>query len=59
MFGASASQAINIQVKLGLLEATVPNSVVAQAGKELAWLSDLNAGRNPFQAITHCMCATP
>ena len=59
MFGASASQAINIQVKLGLLEATVPKSVVAQAGKELAWLSDLNAGRNPFQAITHCMCATP
>ena len=59
MFGASASQAINIQVKLGLLEATVPKSVVAQAGKELAWLSDLNAGRNPFQAITHCMCGTP
>ncbi len=59
MFGASAAQAMTIQVKLGMLEATVPNSVVAQAGKELAWLSDLNAGRNPFQAITHCMCTTP
>ena len=59
MFGASAAQAVNIQVKLGLLEATVPKSVAAQAGKELAWLSNLNDGRNPFQAITHCMCGTP
>ena len=59
LFGASASQAVNIQVKLGLLEATVPKSVMAQAGKELAWLSNLNDGRNPFQAITHCLCGTP
>ncbi len=59
MFGASASQALNIQVKLGLLEATVPQSVVAQASKELAWLSDLHDGRKPFQAITHCMCSAP
>ncbi len=28
-------------------------------GTELAWLSDLSAGRAPFQAITHCMCGTP
>jgi protease-4 len=59
MLGASSAQAINIQVKLGLLEATLPNSAVAEAGKELAWLSDLSAGRKPFQAITHCMCGTP
>ena len=58
-FGASASQAINIQVKLGLLDAGLPQGAVAEAGKELAWLSDLSAGRKPFQAITHCMCGTP
>ncbi|MBC7453793.1 MAG: signal peptide peptidase SppA [Massilia sp.] len=59
IFGASASQAINIQVTLGLLPALSNNVAVAQATKELAWLSDLNAARNPFQVITHCMCGTP
>ena len=59
MFGASSIQAVNIQVKLGLLDATVPNGAVAEASKELAWLSDLSTGRKPFQAITHCMCGTP
>ncbi len=59
LFGATSAQAITIQVKMGLLEATLPNSAVAEAGKELAWLSDLSAGRKPFQAITHCMCGTP
>lgn len=59
MFGASAATSINIQVKLGLLPALTANPAVAQASKELAWLSDLNVARNPFQAITHCMCVTP
>ncbi|MES2018827.1 MAG: S49 family peptidase, partial [Pseudomonadota bacterium] len=59
MLGASSVQSVNIQVKLGLLEATLPNSALLDAGRELAWLSDLSAGRKPFQAITHCMCGTP
>jgi protease-4 len=59
MFGASSAQAINIQVKLGLLEASLPNSAVAEAGKDLAWLNELTDRRKPFQAITHCMCGTP
>jgi protease-4 len=59
VFGASASQSINIQVKLGLMDVSLPQGAVAEAGKELAWLSDLSAGRKPFQAITHCMCGTP
>jgi protease-4 len=58
-FGASATQAVTIQVKLGLMDATLPKGAVAEVGKELAWLSDLSAGRAPFQAITHCMCGTP
>jgi protease-4 len=59
MFGASSAQALNIQIKLGLLEATLPKSTAAEAGKDLAWLADMSAGRTPFQAITHCMCGTP
>ena len=59
MFGGSASTAINIQVKLGLLPALTESPAVAQASKDLAWLSDLNVARNPFQAITHCLCGTP
>ena len=59
MFGASASTAITIQVKLGLLPSLAENPALAQASKELAWLADLNVARSPFQAITHCMCTTP
>lgn len=59
MFGASASQSINIQVKLGLMDVALPQGAITEAGKELAWLSDLSSGRKPFQAITHCMCGTP
>jgi protease-4 len=57
--GASAIQAVNIQVKLGVLPTGMPEGAVAQVGKELAWLNDMTAGRTPFQAITHCMCGTP
>lgn len=59
MFGADASTAINIQVKLGLLPTLAGNPAVSQATRELAWLSDLNVARNPFQTVTHCMCKTP
>jgi protease-4 len=59
MFGASATQSINIQVKLGLMDVALPQGAITEAGKELAWLADLSSGRKPFQAITHCMCGTP
>ena len=59
MFGASASTAITIQVKLGLLPSLAANPALEQASKELLWLSDLNVARNPFQTITHCMCTNP
>ena len=29
------------------------------AGKDIAWLTDLSEQRNPFQTITHCMCEVP
>jgi protease-4 len=59
MFGASASQALNIQVKLGLLPNGLPQGSVAQVGKDMAWLTDMSDKRNPFQTITHCMCELP
>jgi protease-4 len=58
-FGASASQAFNIQVKLGLLPNGLPQGSVAQVGKDMAWLTDMSDKQNPFQTITHCMCGNP
>ena len=59
MFGASASQALTVQVKLGLLPSGLPQSSVAQVGKDMAWLTNMSDSRNPFQTITHCMCSVP
>ncbi len=59
MFGASSVQAVNIQVKLGMLPTALPQSAVSEVTRELAWLQDMSTGRTPFQAITHCMCSAP
>ncbi len=56
MFGASAAQALTIQVKLGLLPDGLPQNSVAQVGKDMVWLTDMTDKHNPFQTITHCMC---
>jgi len=58
-FGASAATAVNIEVKLGFMPTGLPNSAVTEVTKELAWLSDLTAGRKPFAAVVHCMCTPP
>ncbi|NML59658.1 signal peptide peptidase SppA [Massilia sp. RP-1-19] len=59
MFGASAAQAVNIEVKLGLTPVGFPNGAVAEAARDMAWLADLTEGRKPFSAVTHCLCGTP
>ncbi len=59
MMGASTAQAINIQVKLGLMEAALPSGPMAQVAEDMAWLKDVADGRKPFAAVTHCMCGTP
>ncbi|NHZ89058.1 signal peptide peptidase SppA [Massilia sp. CCM 8733] len=59
MFGATAAQAVNIEVKLGLMPSGVPSSAVAEVSKELGWLSEMTNGRKPFAAVTHCMCTAP
>jgi len=59
MFGVSAAQAVNIEVKLGLAPVGFPSGALAGAARDMAWLADLTEGRKPFSAITHCLCVTP
>jgi len=59
LMGASASQAVTIQVKLGLLEEALPSGPVAEVAQDMAFLSELTQGRKPFAAITHCLCGLP
>jgi protease-4 len=59
MMGASTMTAVNIQVKLGLMEAALPSGPMAQVANDMAWLKDVADGRKPFAAVTHCMCGTP
>ena len=59
MFGATAAQAMTIQVKLGMLPTGLPASSVKEVAKDMAWLSELNSGKEPFAAVTHCLCTMP
>jgi protease-4 len=59
LFGASAAQALTIQVKLGLLPFGLPAGAVTEVTRELGWLSELTDGRKPYAAVTHCMCTMP
>ena len=59
MMGASTAQAVNIQVKLGLMEEVLPGGPMAQVAQDMAFLKDVADGRKPFAAVTHCMCGAP
>jgi protease-4 len=61
--GVSSEQFIHVQVKLGLLPAGIdsalPAGAAAGVARDLGWLSGVAEGRQPFTAVTHCMCAFP
>ena len=59
MLGMSASQALTVQVKLGLMPSGLPAAALADVTRELGWLSELTDGRKPYAAVTHCMCSMP
>ncbi|UVW27536.1 signal peptide peptidase SppA [Massilia sp. H6] len=59
LMGASTVQAVNIQVRLGLLDAALPAGPVNQVMQDMAFLKDVAGGSKPFAAVTHCLCATP
>jgi protease-4 len=56
MAGASAAQAMTIQVKLGLIDAAIPAGPVTKVAKDMAFLSELTEQRKPFSAVVHCLC---
>jgi protease-4 len=62
-FGVSARQAVNIQVKLGLLpdlgQAALPAGAAAGVAKDFGWLAGVADGKKPFAAVTHCLCGIP
>lgn len=57
MAGASTAQALQIQVRFGLIEQALPAAPVAQVANDMAYLSSLTNERKPFAAVAHCMCA--
>ena len=62
--GLSDAQALNVQVKLGLLPGelaldALPASAAAGVAKDLGWLSQVASRRQPFAAVTHCLCEIP
>jgi protease-4 len=62
--GLSDAQALTVQVKLGLLPAdlgaaALGGSTAAAIGKDLGWLAGVADRRQPFAAVTHCLCAVP
>jgi protease-4 len=66
--GLSDVQALNVQVKLGLLQDPVSAAALATAAstmnaagitRDLGWLSQVAERRQPFAAVTHCLCEAP
>jgi protease-4 len=62
--GLSDAQALNVQVRLGLLPAdlaldALPAGAAAGVAKDLGWLSQVANRRQPFAAVTHCLCDIP
>jgi protease-4 len=57
-FGVSAATAVNIQVKLGVLDG-LPMGTATAVANDMAFLSDTASRKKPFAAVTHCMCELP
>jgi protease-4 len=62
--GLTDTQALTVQVKLGLLPAdlaldALPAGAAAGVAKDLGWLSQVANRRQPFAAVTHCLCEVP
>ncbi|HEU4851926.1 MAG TPA: signal peptide peptidase SppA [Telluria sp.] len=58
-FGASASQALTLQVRLGLVEEALPAGVVDEVAADMAFLRQSAVRGAPFSAVVHCMCTSP
>ena len=62
--GLSDAQILNVQVKLGLLPvdlgaAALGGNATAGIARDLGWLSAVADRKQPFAAVTHCLCGVP
>jgi protease-4 len=62
--GLSDAQILTVQVKLGLLPAdlgaaALGGNATAGIARDLGWLSAVADRKQPFAAVTHCLCAVP
>jgi protease-4 len=62
--GLSDAQALTVQVKLGLLPdpvaaAALSTGMASGITRDLGWLSQVAERRQPFAAVTHCLCEAP
>ncbi|CAH0317009.1 Protease 4 [Massilia sp. Bi118] len=62
--GVSDAQILNVQVKLGMLPAdlaldALPAGATSGVARDLGWLSQVASRRQPFAAVTHCLCDIP
>jgi protease-4 len=62
--GLSDAQILTVQVKLGLLPADLGSAALggnttAGIARDLGWLSAVADRKQPFAAVTHCLCAVP
>ena len=67
LFGVSASTVtdaiavlgLDQQIKLGLAASGLPPRAALGIADEFAWLSEISDKRQPFMALTHCLCTPP
>jgi protease-4 len=61
LFGSTAANALGLpqQLRLGLASSGIPPDAAFGIAGELSWLSSLREGKQPFLALTHCMCGSP
>jgi protease-4 len=61
--GLSEAQAFNVQVKLGLADpvsaAVLSTGAATGITRDLGWLAQVAERRQPFAAVTHCLCEAP
>ncbi|MES2742740.1 MAG: signal peptide peptidase SppA [Pseudomonadota bacterium] len=61
LFGGGAVQALGLdkQLKLALAPSGIPAGAALDIASQLSWLSELTEKRQPFMALTHCLCESP
>lgn len=59
LFGAAGARALGAGGQVALTPAALAPRAARDASAQLRWLSALTEGRQPFVALTHCLCDAP